>query len=201
MLDWRPELGQVALVEFADGRDDCLTGVVVGTVDHAVVVNLGVAPVLEPCEVAVSIFSPDALYRLGATLSPRENDALVDLDIHHIERIQRREAARVKAAVPVVLSNLDGADREDDDSVALVSVLGESLDVGEGGCRVVVARRFPPGCDPTVTIHLSEATTLVALATVLEEIHLTDGRYEYRLVFTDQEDGHRKLLAGFIGAA
>ena len=81
------------------------------------------------------------------------------------------------------------------------SVTGESIDLSEGGCRVVTDRRFPPSCDPTVMLHLSPTEELVALAAVLEENPRTDGRFEYRLVFIDPEDDHRERLAKVVASA
>jgi hypothetical protein len=103
----------------------------------------------------------------------------------------------MKLAVPVALSNLDDTDAQAGGG-AFASVLGESVDIGEGGCRVVVNGRFPSGCDPTVTLHLSADETVIALAAVLEGQQLSDGRFDYRLVFTDQDDGHRDQLSKFM---
>ena len=203
MLDWKPAIGQVALIEPVVGDSDCLTGVVLREEGNAVVIDLGSSPRPdEPeCQVMASFFSPDALYRVDGTLSPHDGSAsVIDLTINDVERVQRRTASRAKLTVPVALSNLD----DPDPHVAgggFASVTGESIDIGEGGCRVVVNGRFPSGCDPTVTLHLSEDDVLVALAAVLEEQSRTDGRYEYRLVFIEQDDGHQDQLSKFIANA
>jgi hypothetical protein len=103
-------------------------------------------------------------------------------------------ARRAKRSLPVILSNLD-------DPGAFASISGETVDISEGGCRVVVQQRFPAGCDPTVTLELPNGETLVALAAILEEIHRTDGSCEYRLVFIEQDDGHREILADLVATA
>lgn len=199
MLDWKPASGQVALIEPTGATDQCLTGTVVEAEGDAIVINLGGSPrPTDPeCAVTASFFSPDALYRIEGTVSPHLGEpSVIDLTIHDIARVQRREAVRARMAVPVVLSNFD--DAGDD---AFVSVPGESIDVAEGGCRVVVTRRFPPGCDPTVSLRVSPSETVVALAAVLGEQPQPDGRFEYRLVFIDQDDGHRELLSKAIANA
>jgi hypothetical protein len=169
----------------------------------AVVIDLGGSPrPKEPtCEVMASFFSPDALYRIEATLSPHNGqDSVFDLDVHRVQRVQRRGRPRAKVALPVVLSNFDTPDPDAGGEV-FASVTGESIDISEGGCRVVTDHRFPPSCDPTVMLHLSPTEELVALAAVLEESKRSDGRFEYRLVFIDPEDDHRERLAKVIAAA
>jgi hypothetical protein len=203
MLDWKPAIGQVALIEPVAGDTDCLTGVVLREEGNAVVIDLGSSPrPAEPeCQVMASFFSPDALYRVDGTLSPHDGSAsVIDLTINDVERVQRRSASRAKLTVPVALSNLDDPDPQRAGG-GFASVIGETIDIGEGGCRVIVNAHFPSGCDPTVTLHLSEDETLVALAAVLEEQSRPDGRYEYRLVFIEQDDGHRDQLSKFIANA
>lgn len=199
MLNWKPASGQMALIEPSGASDQCLTGTVVDTEDDAIVIDLGGSPLLaQPrCAVTASFFSPDALYRIDGTVSPHGGEqSVIDLTVHDITRVQRREATRAHVAMPVVLSNFDDAGGD-----AFTSVPGESVDIGEGGCRVVVTRRFPPGCDPTVSLRVSPSETVVALAAVLEEQPQPDGRFEYRLVFIDQDDGHRELLSKAIANA
>jgi hypothetical protein len=204
---WKPVAGQVALIELSAGGNDCLTGVVVdglGGPDGAVVVDLGASP--RPtdgdCEVVASFFAPDALYRLTATLSPHEHaatDTIIDLRVRDIERVQRRTAPRARIQIPVILSNFD--DPATEDPGAFASIPGETLDVGEGGCRALLPRPFPHGCDPTVTLQLPSGEAVVALAAVLQANATGDGRYEYRLVFLELEDVDRLRLAELVDAA
>lgn len=197
MDDWKPTLGQVALIELASDDAECLTGVVLDAEGGLMLVDLGASARAfeQSFDVTVSVFDPDALYRIDATLLPRDGGvSIVDLKVRDVERIQRRVTKRAKCTLPVVLSNLD-------DPGAFASISGETLDISEGGCRVVVDRRFPPGGDPTVTLHLPNGETLVALAAILEEVRRTDGQCEYRLVFIEPDDGHREILAELVTTA
>lgn len=197
---WRPVPGQVALIEVA-GQESCLTGIVMDgpdADDEPIVVDLGGSP--EPpspsVEVIASFFAPDALYRLSATAVPHQNGGgtpsakVIDLRIHAIERVQRRTSPRATVPLRAVLSNLD-------DPGALLSVVGQTIDLGEGGCRVRTDRPFPPGCDPTVTIHLPDGSTIVALSAILQARPAPAG-FEYRLVFLDLDDADRLRLAELV---
>ena len=200
MIDWKPTSGQVALIELDDGEPGCLNGVVVDG-DGTLIIDLGASarPFGDKCDATVSIFDPDALYRIEATLVPHDGTrSIVDLTVRGIERIQRRVTPRAKLVLPVTVTNLD---EPDPDSGVFVSSTGETIDLSEGGCRVVVERRLPRGCDPTVTLHISDKDTLVALSAVLEETKRSDGRWEYRLVFLEPDDGHREILASVVAAA
>lgn len=198
---WKPAPGQVALIELNTGNNDCLTGVVLDDDgEGSVVVDLGASPrpPQPECEVVASFFAPDALYRMKATLSPHgDREAVIDLDIHDIERVQRRTAPRARLSIPVVLSNFD--DPADDDP-SFTSVKGHSVDLGEGGCRVLVPSPFPSGCDPTVTLQLPSGNTVVALAAVLQAAAVAGGGYEYRLVFLEMEELDRLRLAELVAA-
>lgn len=196
---WKPAPGQVALIELSTGGNECLTGVVLEDDGNEVVVDLGASP-LPPtpeCEVIASFFAPDALYRMTATLHPHGGQAaIIDLRIHEIERVQRRSAPRARLSLPVVMSNFD--DPSAADSGVFSSIKGESIDLGEGGCRVLVSKPFPSGCDPTLTLHLPNGDSIVALAAILQAAMTSDGRYEYRLVFLELEDVDRLRLAELI---
>ena len=197
MDDWKPTSGQVALIELGPDDASCLTGVVLDTDGTLMLVDLGASARSfdHTYDVTVSVFDPDALYRIEATLLPHDGtQSIVDLKVREVERIQRRVARRAKRSLPVVLSNLD-------DPGAFASIAGETLDISEGGCRVLVDRRFPAGCDPTVTLELPGGETLVALAAILEEVRRPEGPYEYRLVFIEPDDGHREILAGLVATA
>lgn len=196
---WKPAPGQVALIELSTGGDDCLTGVVLDEDrEGAVVVDLGASPrpPESQCEVVASFFSPDALYRMKATLSPHgDRQRVIDLAIHDIERVQRRTAPRVRLSIPVVLSNFDDPATDDP---SFTSLVGLSLDIGEGGCRVQLPAPFPSGCDPTVTLQLPSGDTVVALAAVLQALALGDGTYEYRMVFLEMDDLDRLRLVELV---
>lgn len=184
--------GQVALIEREDD-DDRMTGVVLGSEEDAILVHLGGSrPTVAPGEVVASFVAPDALYRVRATLSLHDGSVgLVDLRSHHVERVQRRTSTRVALTVPVVLSNFD--EPAAGDPTAFSSVAGESVDLGEGGCRVRVTNPFPEGCDPTVSLELPGGRTVVALAAISQAIELPVG-YEYRLVFLSIDPADRAVL-------
>ncbi|HET9442369.1 MAG TPA: PilZ domain-containing protein [Acidimicrobiales bacterium] len=189
----------MALIELSTGGNECLTGVVLdGDDDESVLVDLGASPrpPASRCEVVASFFAPDALYRMKATLTAHNGlSAIIDLTIHDIERVQRRLAPRARITLPVVLSNFD--DPGSDESGAFRSVVGETLDLGEGGCRVLVGKPFPVGGDPTVTISLPGDGTVVALAAVLQA-QAAPGGYEYRLVFLEMDEVDRLKLAELV---
>ncbi len=94
-MTWYPASGQLALIELADDTvaDAPLTGVVVGNGDGSVVIDLGASPrpATSPCDVVVSFFTPDALYRvIGVATERPQSPGLVDLEPKDIERVQRR---------------------------------------------------------------------------------------------------------------
>ena len=190
--------GQVALIE-VDGAPECLTGVVLDDegVAQPVVVDLGASPrppAIE-CEVIASFFAPDALYRVRATALPHPGalrPSVIDLRVHDIERVQRRSAPRARIALHTVLSNFD-------DPGALVSVVGETVDLGAGGCRVRTSKPFPPGCDPTVTVTMPGGDDVVVLGAVLQA-RPARGGYEYRIVFLDITDEDRERVAQVASA-
>src|SRR5260370_31561811 len=94
---WKPSPGQLALIEVAGDGRECLTGVVVDNNGGPVVVDLGSSPHLpaEDCEVFASFFAPDALYRMHATACTHDHqDAVIDLNVLEIERVQRRAVPR-----------------------------------------------------------------------------------------------------------
>jgi hypothetical protein len=198
---WKPAAGQVALIEVSDGGNECLTGVVLaGDEGEEIVIDLGFSPKPEhvDAEVVASFFAPDALYRMSGILAAHDGgpDKVIDLRVHDIERVQRRTAPRARITIPVVMSNFD--DPSVEDSGTFSSLVGESLDIGEGGCRALMPKPFPSGCDPTITLQLPSGETVVALGAVLQANATSDGRYEYRLVFLELEDVDRLRLAELI---
>jgi len=173
--------------------------VVVGDDTGQVVVNLGASPRpdSDECEVVASFFAPDALYRMSATLTPHEgHDGVIDLRIHDIERVQRREALRARIFIPVIMSNFD--DPGQGDPGAFGSVKGETIDIGEGGCRVLLPQPFPHGCDPTLTLEVPSGEPIVTLAAVLQASVTSQGSYEYRLVFLEMDEVDHLRLAELI---
>jgi hypothetical protein len=179
-VDFRPGPGQVALVEYPS-QDEPLTGLITnGGQQERIAIDLGAQTKLptpdEP--VVVSVYAPDALYRLRATARPTRPEGVIVLEpVHEIERIQRRSAARVPIQVGVTLSFLDNA------APIIESIVGRTLDIGLGGLRVLTLRTVPHR-DPTVMFTLPTGRSIVGAALVLSEDVSADG-YECRLAFED----------------
>lgn len=192
---WRPETGQVVLVEIVGIEPPvCLTGVVEGEAPGPIVVDLGASAPQMPageCEVTASFFNPEALY-LGRGHAARLDhfDRLIELDLHSMQAVQRRRAHRIRGAYPVALGGFAGDD--------YVSVAGETIDVAPGGCRVVVSEPLPAGITPTVCIQLFDHETVIAQARVLEDGE-SGGSWEYRLAFDDIDEPDRRRLAELVG--
>lgn len=191
--EWRPSPGQVALIEPVEpqvGRD-CYTGPVMPDGAGRLLVDLGAAGKLPApiCEVVASFFAPDGLYRLSAKASALDESAgMFELNVQHVDRVQRRTHPRVMATLPVSLAAFDGPG-------PFMSVTGETVDVAPGGCRVVTSDPFPRDADPTISIRLpDEGPPVVALARILDT-QVQPGRYEYRMVFAAIEAEDRERLA------
>jgi hypothetical protein len=172
--------------------DDCLTGVVLPD-EHRLLVDLGASPrpPSSPCEVVASFFTPDALYRLAAKIVTID-DGLVELEVHATERVQRRSTVRHRVAVPVSLAAFDGPGE-------FRTVVGETIDVGPGGCRVTTRSPFPAGVDPTVSIRVPGGEPVVALARILQS-EVAPDHCEYRLVFADLAPADAKRLSQLTAA-
>lgn len=193
---WKPAPGQVALIEGGSADDEtCLTGVVVGGDEHRLLVDLGSCdrPPAPGVEVFARFFSPLGLYRVSATTTAHEGrSTLVELAVHSVERVQRRDSPRARVALRAVLSDFDSEGEP-------VSVVGETIDVGPGGCRLRTRKPFPPSCDPTVSLRLPDGHTVSSLAAILQVERNEDEDWEYRLVFMALEDddaAHLLALAG-----
>jgi hypothetical protein len=188
---WKPAPGQVALIELADDADHCLTGVVMSDSNGTVAIDLGASPTAPEAETEViaSFFTPEALYRVKAHAVPRkEQKAVIDLTVDNVERVQRRAAPRARVELRVAMTAFEG----DSD---FASVVGTTVDIGPGGCRLHTDKRFPPGNDPTISLQLPNGDTVSMLGQILQAQSDGDG-FEYRIAFmdVDDEDG-KKLLA------
>ena len=191
MDPWTPVAGQLVLIEPTGGEDErCLTGIVLDS-EGPVVIDLGASPrPRQPeCEVMASFFDPDALYRVSATARTRTDaPSVLDLTVHDVERVQRRRARRLRANYPVALTAFDAHGD-------FVAVVGQTVDLGSGGCRVVTPNPYPTGADPAVAIRLGDNDSVVALGRVLD-VHVDAGRYEYRVAFLRLADDDAARLAG-----
>jgi hypothetical protein len=95
-VDFRPGPGQVALVEYP-GKQEPMTGLVTNGHQEQIAIDLGSqAPPVPTEPIVVSVYAPDALYRLRGTAKRARPDGVIVLEpVHDVERIQRRSAARV----------------------------------------------------------------------------------------------------------
>ena len=186
---WKPAPGQVALIELADDSDNCLTGVVMSDSNGTVSIDLGASPTAPEgaTEVVASFFTPEALYRVKAHAVPRkEQKKVIDLTVDDVEKVQRRAAPRTRIELRAALTAFEG----DSD---FASVVGRTVDIGPGGCRVRTEKQFPPGNDPTVTIQLPDGDTVALFAQILQ-VQADDGTFEYRLAFMQIDDEDAKKL-------
>ena len=178
-MEFRPGPGQVALVEYP-GAHQPMTGLVTNGHQEQIAIDLGAqAPPAAPDEpIVVSVYAPDALYRLRGTARPARPEGVIVLEpVLDVERIQRRSAARVPIQVGVTLSCLD------DPGPMIESIVGRTLDIGLGGLRVLTLRPVPKR-EPTVMFTLPTGRSIVGATLVLSEDSTDDG-YEVRLSFQD----------------
>jgi hypothetical protein len=197
---FHPTSGQVALIEPQDmpvairaGSDGAsMTGVVAIATDDTLEI-IGVSwselnELVDGAEVIVSIFAPEALFRLHATARWGVSGRLSITPIHDIERIQRRRWPRHPLRFEVMLTPHDGVND-------LPRIAGRTLDLGVGGLRVETIDRLPAGADATVSLTLPDGLPLVARTTVVCADFSEDG-CEYRLVFDQQREvDARRLMA------
>ena len=192
-MDFRPGPGQVALVEYP-GAQEPMTGLVTNGHEQ-IAIDLGaqVPPPAFEEPIVVSVFAPDALYRLRGTARPARPDGVIVLEpVFDVERIQRRSAARVPIQVGVTLSFLD------DLSPTIESIVGRTLDIGLGGLRVLTLRPVPKR-EPTVMFTLPTGRSIVGAALVLSEDSTDDG-YEVRLSFQDLDSDDVVALRELVEA-
>ncbi|MBV8560556.1 MAG: PilZ domain-containing protein [Acidimicrobiia bacterium] len=183
----------MALVEYP-GAQEPMTGLVTNGQEQ-IAIDLGaqVPPPTFEEPIVVSVFAPDALYRLRGTARPARPDGVIVLEpVFDVERIQRRSAARVPIQVGVTLSFLD------DPSPMIESIVGRTLDIGLGGLRVLTLRPVPQR-EPTVMFTLPTGRSIVGAALVLSE-DSTDEGYEVRLSFQDLDSDDVVALRELVEA-
>lgn len=193
---WKPAPGQVALIELIDDPDQCVTGIIIGGDERELSVSLGTSPTppAASSEVVASFFSPDALYRLRATVTSRpEQQSVIDLTVHDVQRVQRRTDHRVQIALPAALTGFDGTGR-------FAVTVGRTVDIGRGGCRIVTDYHLPHDIDPAVSVRLPDGHTIVATAHVLQT-HADADQFTYRLAFVALPEGDAKRVAALEAGA
>jgi hypothetical protein len=156
---------------------------------HLTIVGLAAPELVDGTEVMVSVFSPDALYRIRAGVRWVGSDRLAVDPIHDIEQIQRRRWPRHELQLDVVLFPAEGEN--------LAPVPGRTMDIGMGGLRVEMPVPLPASSAVRVRLMLPDGTPLLAAATVVAS-HAHDGVFEYRLAFDQLDDLDTNNLAALL---
>jgi hypothetical protein len=197
LLAFPPPAGQVALIERqelrwpADAKLGPVSGVVeAGEGDTLTIVGVAPPDLPEGTEVTVSIFAPEALYRIRACARWLSSDRLTLDPIHDVERIQRRRWSRHELCLDVTLAPLDRVGRD-------TGIEGRTLDIGLGGVRVETETRLPFGPDLSVILMLPDGAPLVARASVVASED-RDGSFEYRLAFDTLDEVDTTNLAALL---
>ena len=194
-LDWFEQLlGQTALIE-----GDEVEGT--GTVEYVDGTTVTVLPdggywsmgtVGERRDVTVSVFAPDALYRLiGEAVCEEKTLRCGDMVI---ERIQRRKWPRLRIDLPVTLCPVA-------DALSLQGVPGRTIDLSVGGACIETLRPLEGEGDPMVMLNLPDGATVVCSTATVAAEELDDG-WRYRLAFRDLDgDDAARLQALTAGGA
>jgi PilZ domain len=204
-LSFHPTAGQVALIEPDDfkcaGHDRVIP--FTGTVDGGssgvlTLMELSSRDLADGSEVVVSIFTPEALYRIRAAAHWGARGRLAIRPIHDIQRIERRSWPRHQLRIDVILAALDGPDDE------LTGVSGHTIDIGVAGMRVETIGRLPAGADVTVVLTLPDGGRLVARTTVVSAVSSVsarggEGGCEYRLAFDPLDNVDAARLMALVG--
>ncbi|HWE54242.1 MAG TPA: PilZ domain-containing protein [Acidimicrobiales bacterium] len=136
--------------------------------------------------VSVSVFAPDALYRLSG---PAQAAGLVVTTSpgSSIERVQRRQWTRRRLDLAATVCPVADGRR-------LEGVPGRTVDLGVGGVCVETLREVEGEGDPMLIISLPDGTSIVSLTTTVGVEDLGDG-WRYRLAFRDldSKDANRIL--------
>ena len=178
-------VGVTALVEV--GEEEA-TGLVSAADDSVIAVTLDADASIPQGSLVVqlSIFAPDALYRLTGRAELSGRDLVTGGDAP-IERIQRRRWPRRRLDLPVTLCPLAGG-------VRLEGIPGRTVDLSIGGCCVETLRPVEGEGDPMVILGLPDGTTIVSGTSSISTEDLGDG-WRYRLAFRDLETHDAGRLA------
>lgn len=183
--DLRGIEGQTALVE-AEATE--ATGVVAGVDGGSIVIRCDQEcwPPGESHLVSVSVFAPDALYRIRGKAVASGFDVICDAEAE-IERIQRRKWPRRRLDLPVTLCPVEEGTR-------LAGVPGRTVDVSVGGLCVETLRQLEGEGDPMAILNLPDGTTIVAGTATVAVDDLGDG-WRYRLAFQQLDPNDAGRLA------
>jgi hypothetical protein len=174
-----------------------LTGTV-GDDDNEHLTIVGVSPpdIADGTEVMVSVFSPEALYRIRAGVRWVDPSRLAIDPVHDIEQIQRRRWPRHELHLDVTLIVL-ADDVTGSPDPGAKGVAGRTLDIGMGGLRVGTSIPFSAGTTVSVTLMLPDGVPLVARATVVASV-ARNGSFEHRLAFDQLDDLDTTNLAALL---
>jgi hypothetical protein len=138
----------------------------------------------ESHQVSVSVFAPDALYRITGKATANGLEVVCAAGME-VERIQRRRWPRKRLALAVTLCAVDNG-------VRLSGVPGRTVDLSVGGLCVETIRQLDGSDDPTVILDLPDGTAIVASVQIVAGDDLGDG-WRYRLAFQglDRSDADR----------
>jgi hypothetical protein len=176
-------LGHTALIESSiDGEGAEMSGMteLTGTVENVLGHSVAVLCDDEPwaadhaIHVTVSVFAPDALYRLSGMALTGEKGLKCGGDMT-VERIQRRRWPRRRMDLPVTLCPVEGVSR-------LEGLPGRTVDLSVGGTCVETLRPVGGEGDPMLILRLPDGSTVVCSTTTVAVEELADG-WRYRLAF------------------
>ena len=187
-------LGEVVLVEGEQARDGHapLTGVVVGSHDDQMIIELSCSSIGPPdgSRLAVSLFAPEALYRMSGTARTDEPGFLTLDCCEPLETIHRRGWPRCKACLPVAMVPVDQS---------VGGVRGETIDIGVGGALVRTMAPLPSGCDPLLALTLPGGDTLLIEGRVVAA-ESNEPFYEYRVAFWEPDEVAVGRLAELVSS-
>jgi hypothetical protein len=168
-------LGLTALVEA--GEVEATGTVTAATADSVTVSCDGRLWEAElPTNALISVFAPDALYRISGPVE------VVGADVttapgSHTERIERRKWSRRRLDMPVVVcASAEGRRVE--------GVPGRTVDISIGGLCVETLRPVEGEGDPMVIVSLPDGTSVVSATATVDVEELGDG-WRYRFAFRD----------------
>lgn len=181
-------LGHTALVESATVE---ATGTVARVEDGRLTLSWdedpGDWPPGKPLEATISVFAPDALYRIEGRGAPTGSGELVMEPGVLVERIQRRRWARRRMDLSVTLCPMRDGRRVE-------GIPGSTVDVGVGGLCAETLRPVDCAGDIMVILSLPDGTTAVCAARPVAVEDLGDG-WRYRLAFKDLDAHDTARLA------
>lgn len=184
---WRPPVGTTTLVEPEDGDLEPLTATVLD--DDRLLLDVGASPRprAETFDAVASFFTPDALLRVTGVMTLTGDDgAIYELVVKDVQRVERRTSRRVDMELPVAMIVTDAEPP--------LTVLGHTVNISAGGCRVVTDRPLPVGTEPTVSVALGDGCNVLAGCSVLCTEHHAE-EWDYRLMFTAIDPADRDRIA------